>query len=242
LHSIEKPLVNCRNSKIILVHGVPLMRLAIEATLSRAAALAKADVASFANIAEARDTLDAAGTGTIIIVDIAAWSALDKDPGGADLPCLRASGAALAVVTSPDHAGSRLLENRGVSGVINPDAEPQAFVELVIDLLCGRTSFAKASVAHPAAPGLAQLSHRQYEILELMTRGLLNKQIAWELGLTEGTVKSHVSAILTKFGCNRRTQAIAAFMQSLGVQMVQGNNEVLLQSYRRPAVSLSQST
>ena len=51
-------------------------------------------------------------------------------------------------------------------------------------------------------------------ILELMTRGLLNKQIAWELGLTEGTVKSHVSAILEKLGCSRRTQAITAFMLS----------------------------
>ncbi|HYP57504.1 MAG TPA: response regulator transcription factor [Beijerinckia sp.] len=217
LHSIEKPLVNSLNSKIIIVHGVPLMRLAIETTLSRAAALAKADVSSFATIADARNALDAAGSGTIIIVDIAAWSALDKDPGGADLPCLRTRGAALAVVTSPDHAGSRLLENRGVSGVINPDAEPQAFVELVTDLLSGRTSFVKASVAHPASPGLGRLSQRQYEILELMTRGLLNKQIAWELGLTEGTVKSHVSAILTKLGCDRRTQAIATFMQSLGV-------------------------
>jgi DNA-binding NarL/FixJ family response regulator len=50
-----------------------------------------------------------------------------------------------------------------------------------------------------------------------MTRGLLNKQIAWELGLTEGTVKSHVSAILDKLGCDRRTQAITAFMQCFGV-------------------------
>jgi DNA-binding NarL/FixJ family response regulator len=61
------------------------------------------------------------------------------------------------------------------------------------------------------------LSNRQFEILELMTRGLLNKQIAWELGLTEGTVKSHVSAILEKLGCDRRTQAITTFMHSVGV-------------------------
>ena len=65
--------------------------------------------------------------------------------------------------------------------------------------------------------GMSKLSSRQVEILELMTRGLLNKQIAWELGVTEGTVKSHVSAILEKLGCDRRTQAIAAFLQSLGV-------------------------
>ena len=53
-----------------------------------------------------------------------------------------------------------------------------------------------------------------------MTRGLLNKQIAWELGLTEGTVKSHVSAILDKLGCDRRTQAITAYMKSTGLAAV----------------------
>jgi DNA-binding NarL/FixJ family response regulator len=57
------------------------------------------------------------------------------------------------------------------------------------------------------------LSPRQFQILELMATGLLNKQIAWELGLTEGTIKSHVSSILEKMKCSRRTQAIADFLQ-----------------------------
>ena len=50
--------------------------------------------------------------------------------------------------------------------------------------------------------------------------GYINQEIVklafWELGLTEGTVKSHVSAILEKLGCSRRTQAIAAFLASAG--------------------------
>ena len=58
------------------------------------------------------------------------------------------------------------------------------------------------------------LSPRQLQILGLMAKGLLNKQIAWELGLTEGTIKSHVSAILEKLKCSRRTQAIASYIQS----------------------------
>jgi DNA-binding NarL/FixJ family response regulator len=63
------------------------------------------------------------------------------------------------------------------------------------------------------ARNVKNLSPRQYQILELMATGLLNKQIAWELGLTEGTIKSHVSSILEKMKCNRRTQAIADFLQ-----------------------------
>jgi len=60
---------------------------------------------------------------------------------------------------------------------------------------------------------IKNLSPRQFQILELMSKGLLNKQIAWELGLTEGTIKSHVSSILERMKCNRRTQAIADFLQ-----------------------------
>ena len=74
----------------------------------------------------------------------------------------------------------------------------------------------KLSKRFDLGPRELLLSVRQLEILELMTRGLLNKQIAWELGLTEGTVKSHVSAILEKLGCSRRTQAIAAFLANAG--------------------------
>ena len=45
-----------------------------------------------------------------------------------------------------------------------------------------------------------------------MSRGRLNKQIAYDLGISEGTVKSHVSSILRKLGVERRTQAIATFI------------------------------
>jgi DNA-binding NarL/FixJ family response regulator len=57
---------------------------------------------------------------------------------------------------------------------------------------------------NPARLGLARLSRRQFEILELMTGGLLNKQIAGQLGVSEATVKAHVSSILVKLNCSRR--------------------------------------
>jgi NarL family two-component system response regulator LiaR len=50
------------------------------------------------------------------------------------------------------------------------------------------------------------LSHRETEILCLVARGLANKQIARQLGITESTVKTHVSGILAKLGLPSRTQ------------------------------------
>lgn len=205
------------NAKILVIQTVPLMRLAISAVMSGISQLGTVAIESFASVAEASEVLNRLETGDVIIADVPAWTALDKDRTSSHLPSFRAKGAALALVTNADENGSRLLRSRGVSGIIPPDAEPQAFVEMLKELLSGRTSFQKIAHTQDFASGLDKLSYRQFEILELMTRGLLNKQIAWELGLTEGTVKSHVSAILEKLGCDRRTQAITTFMHSVGV-------------------------
>lgn len=55
--------------------------------------------------------------------------------------------------------------------------------------------------------GGEQLTPRQREVLERLREGKSNKQIAHELGLTEGTVKVHVTAILRLLGVRNRTQA-----------------------------------
>ena len=52
------------------------------------------------------------------------------------------------------------------------------------------------------------MSLPQYRVLMLLGEGLLNKQIAWELSLSEATIKAHVSAILQKLGVESRTQAV----------------------------------
>ncbi len=57
------------------------------------------------------------------------------------------------------------------------------------------------------AARLAQLTPQQFRVLLCLADGLLNKQIAYELGLAENTVKVHVTAILKKLECHSRTQA-----------------------------------
>lgn len=55
---------------------------------------------------------------------------------------------------------------------------------------------------------LERLTDREEEVLKLLAEGLANKEIAQQLSLSEGTVKNHISAILTKLHANDRTQAV----------------------------------
>jgi DNA-binding NarL/FixJ family response regulator len=57
---------------------------------------------------------------------------------------------------------------------------------------------------------LATLTPQQVRVLMMLSEGLLNKQIAYNLGVSEATVKAHVSAILQKLGVESRTQAVIA--------------------------------
>jgi len=60
---------------------------------------------------------------------------------------------------------------------------------------------------------MAQLTPQQFKVLMMMSQGLLNKQIAYELTVSEATIKAHVSAIMSKLGVNNRTQAVLAANQ-----------------------------
>jgi DNA-binding NarL/FixJ family response regulator len=57
---------------------------------------------------------------------------------------------------------------------------------------------------------LQSLTPQQNRVLAMLGEGLLNKQIAYELGVSEATVKAHVSAVLLKLGVDSRTQAVIA--------------------------------
>ena len=65
------------------------------------------------------------------------------------------------------------------------------------------------------ADKLAQLTPHQFKVLKMMADGLLNKQIAYELDISESTVKQHVSAVLRKLEVINRTKAGVLFKQMM---------------------------
>jgi len=68
-----------------------------------------------------------------------------------------------------------------------------------------------------AAAQLAALTPQQFRVMTMIAEGLLNKQIAWELGVSEATVKAHMTAIMRKLGVNNRTQ-VALIASQLAVE------------------------
>ncbi len=72
---------------------------------------------------------------------------------------------------------------------------------------------------------LVTLTPQQVRVLMMLSEGLLNKQIAYELGVSEATIKAHVSAILQKLGVESRTQAVIAAAKIAGGQWRQSASQ-----------------
>lgn len=60
---------------------------------------------------------------------------------------------------------------------------------------------------------LKTLTPQQYKVLQMFAEGLLNKQIAYDLAVSEATIKAHATAIFKKLGVRNRTQAVISLKQ-----------------------------
>jgi DNA-binding NarL/FixJ family response regulator len=76
-----------------------------------------------------------------------------------------------------------------------------------------------ASYGQEAAPIFAPLSPREVEILDNIAQGMTNKQVAYQLSISEQTVKNHMSSILRKLSVNDRTQAVVYAMRQGWIKM-----------------------
>jgi DNA-binding NarL/FixJ family response regulator len=73
------------------------------------------------------------------------------------------------------------------------------------------------TVVHLNPPAMARLTPTQLKVLAGVHSGLLNKQIAYDLGIAEATVKAHMTALMRKLNVRNRTQvAIAAQAMGFG--------------------------
>jgi DNA-binding NarL/FixJ family response regulator len=109
----------------------------------------------------------------------------------------------------------------GACGYLLKDARPDQVINAIRSVADGQAVFdsqiASRVVGRPAAPALGngeQLSEREMEVLQLMAKGLSNKEIGRALWIGETTVKTHVSHILRKLGQADRTQAVLAAVRS----------------------------
>jgi DNA-binding NarL/FixJ family response regulator len=90
--------------------------------------------------------------------------------------------------------------------LFGPDGELEWFLGSQVDLGEGESLLAARRAR--AAAKVKELSRRQAEILAAMSRGQLNKQIAWDLGIAEKTVKMHRAMMLERLGVATSAEAI----------------------------------
>ena len=143
---------------------------------------------------------------------------LDLRMPGADgiaaLRGLRETGnpARVLVVTSFTEPAAVLPAVRaGAAGYVYKDIDPPALASAIRSVHAGHVllhpEVARLLAEGRSEPAGAQLTPRAREVLAALARGRANREIARQLGLAEKTVKTHVSAILTKLGVQDRTQA-----------------------------------
>jgi DNA-binding NarL/FixJ family response regulator len=128
----------------------------------------------------------------------------------------RDSAARVLVLTSATEPASASLAVRsGAAGVLYKDVDPDALVRAIRSVHDGHMLLAREAAgslvrsAGTWGPGAAleTLTSREREVLAELTKGRSNREIARALGVSEKTVKAHVSSVLAKLGVQDRTQA-----------------------------------
>lgn len=104
--------------------------------------------------------------------------------------------------------------NAGVHSYLTKDVLHDELLKAIRAVHAGQ-SYLPAGVAAALAAQVPRpdLSARELQVLELIVKGLANKQIAYALGIAEHTVKNHVKNILDKLDVEDRTQATTAAIQ-----------------------------
>ncbi len=204
--------------RVLLADDHPLFRGALRAAVSRvwpAFAIEEVD-----SLEGARAALAAFDDIELVLLDLK----LPDSEGIVGLLALRAEFPQVAVVVvsaSEDIVTISNVVAAGAQGFIPKSASLAEISEGLQAVLEGDLWTPKGATLVAPSPGvkaLATLSPAQARILTYLRRGLLNKQIAFELGVTEATVKAHMTGAFKKLGVVNRTQALIMLAQASPAQ------------------------
>jgi len=196
---------------ILIADDHPLFRDALREILTRAHADARLiEVGDIGGLYAAAETLPDAD---LLLLDLNMPGA----HGFSALIHLRGLYPALPIVVVSARSDALTMRRalaHGAMGFIPKSADAQTIANAVALVLSGDIydPFAHSELAISAEERLAanrirELTPAQFRVLVGLCEGKLNKQIAYELGITEATIKAHVTQVLRKLGANNRTQA-----------------------------------
>jgi DNA-binding NarL/FixJ family response regulator len=195
--------------RILLVDDHPVVRAGLRALVEGQDDLTV--------VAEAHDLASAEKAAVLDRPDVVLMDlSLGAGPGGAEVTArLRAlpQPPEVLVLTTYDTEADvlRALE-AGARGYLLKDAPPAELFAGIRATARGETVLAPsvaAALVRRASPAATVITEREVEVLELLSRGMGNKEMARELLVSEATVKSHLSHIYTKLGVETRAGAVA---------------------------------
>lgn len=202
---------------VLIADDHPLFRQALTLAVQRV--LPSARVIEAGTLAAAARAVDAAKDLKLILLDLKMPGAV----GYSGIALLHAEAPAVPIlVVSSAEGESAAQEARafGAIGFLRKDADLAA-----LEAAIARALDARAPLADPPAHGddeirqtVAGLTPTQLKVLLAVLDGQLNKQIAHSLGMSEATVKAHMTAIMRKLDVQNRTQA-ALVARSLGLDL-----------------------
>jgi DNA-binding NarL/FixJ family response regulator len=202
---------------ILIADDHPLFRQA----LAMAAAQVRPDarLVESATLSAALNEANAADDLLLILLDL-------KMPGaegfsGVALLHAERPGVPILVVSSEAAAGTAQNALRfGAVGFLGKDSDLSEIEVAIGDALAGKRLVPPTDAAlDPVAAQITSLTPTQLKVMLGVMKGRLNKQIAFDLGLSEATIKAHMTAILKKLDVQNRTQAVLA-AKALGLSPI----------------------
>ena len=128
-------------------------------------------------------------------------------------------GAKVVIISATEDTRSiRKAMDKGISGYIPKRADTKVLTGALKLIMDGGTYLPPSILENGVINGIISssprsrngrtLTNRQAQVLELVAQGMSNKQIAYEIGVSEATVKLHINALLRAVGATNRTQAV----------------------------------
>ncbi len=203
-------------TRILIVDDHPMFREALRSAIKFA--FADAEIFEAGSIEAARDAIRGETGIEIILLDLS----LPGTSGFEGLVLLRSSFPRIPIMIVSGLDDPRIVHEAirlGAAGFVPKSVDKSTLAKALSEVLSGSVFVPDDLAPHLqgpcAAPGsgdiatrLAELTPAQLRVLHLLRLGRLNKQIAHELGVSETTVKAHVSEILRKLNVVSRTQAV----------------------------------
>ncbi len=200
---------------IIVADDHPLFRDALRQAIEGLGSTYRVEMA--AAFEEVEKLLEKIPDAELVLLDLN----MPGNNGLSGLLRLRSSWPAVPVViVSANEEASTIRRSLdiGASGYITKSASAEHIREAIASVLEGNVWVpSDIDIGNSDDREMGELIHRlqtltpqQNRVLSMLGEGLLNKQIAYELGVSEATVKAHVSAVLLKLGVDSRTQAVIA--------------------------------